>query len=402
LFDYLIDYLSICVNTDLCALREVTPGSLPDRRRATDQKTEVMSRVIGWPSVAVVLVLGSIAVPAPARAADPSPRAVPAEPVPALASVTLQPAAAEQSRGFDGVVEAIRQTTLAAQVAGSVIALNVKSGDVVSAGQVLLRIDARAADQNAAASVAQVSAAEAALAVAARDFERQQELFQKQYISAAALERATAQFKSTQAQVDAQRAQAGAARTQTGFHVVIAPYAAVVADVPVTLGDMALPGRPLVTLYDPSALRVTAAVPQTALAGLAPQARVRVELPGMAAAQQWPVPLLTSVLPTVDAATHTGQIRLDLPSGLAGVAPGMFARVWLPTPGNAAPTLRVPAAAIVRRAELTAVYVLDPDGRPLLRQVRLGRAAADGVEVLAGLSAGDRVALDPPAAARVR
>jgi RND family efflux transporter MFP subunit len=247
-----------------------------------------------------------------------------------------------------------------------------------------------------------LNAAEAALAVAARDVERQQELFQKQYISAAALERATAQFKSAQAQADAQRAQAGAARTQTGWHVVTAPYAAVVADVPVTLGDMALPGRPLVTLYDPAALRVTAAVPQSALAGLAPQAPVRVELPGLPAAQQWPVPLLTAVLPTVDAATHTGQIRLDLPARLAGVAPGMFARVWLPTPGNAAPTLRVPAAAIVRRAELTAVYVLDPDGRPLLRQVRLGRAAADGVEVLAGLSAGDRVALDPPAAARVR
>jgi hypothetical protein len=62
----------------------------------------------------------------------------------------------------------------------------------------------------------------------------------------------------------------------------------------------------------------------------------------------------------------------------------------------------VPASAIVRRAELTGVYVVDADGVPALRQVRLGRKAGDTVEILAGVSAGERVALDPQAAARVR
>jgi hypothetical protein len=64
--------------------------------------------------------------------------------------------------------------------------------------------------------------------------------------------------------------------------------------------------------------------------------------------------------------------------------------------------LFVPLSAVVRRAELAGLYVIDPQGRPLLRQVRLGPVAGNEVEVLAGLSAGDRVALDPQAAARIR
>ena len=64
--------------------------------------------------------------------------------------------------------------------------------------------------------------------------------------------------------------------------------------------------------------------------------------------------------------------------------------------------LFVPASAVVRRAEMVGVYVIASGGRPLLRQVRLGRAEGDRVEVLSGVSAGERVALDPQAAARMR
>jgi multidrug efflux pump subunit AcrA (membrane-fusion protein) len=64
------------------------------------------------------------------------------------------------------------------------------------------------------------------------------------------------------------------------------------------------------------------------------------------------------------------------------------------------PRLHVPSRAIVRRAEMTGVYVLDGNGNPILRQVRLGRAGDDIVEVLSGINAGERVALDPQAAVR--
>jgi membrane fusion protein, multidrug efflux system len=314
------------------------------------------------------------------------------------APVAAQSAGTGGASGFDGVVEAVRQTVVAAQVAGAVTAIDVKAGDSVKAGQVLARIDARAAEQTASASEAQVQAARALLDVASKDFERQKQLFDKQYISQAALERAESQFKATQAQAAAMLAQAGAARTQSGFYVVRAPFAGVVAEVPVALGDMAMPGRALLTLYEPGALRVTAAVPQTAL--VQPVQGAKLEFPGLPAAQRWFAPTQVQVLPTVDAGTHTVQLRIALPPAHPGVAPGMFARVWLPAAQADAGRLVVPAAAIVRRAEVTAVYVVGAKGAPVLRQVRLGRATGDTVEVLSGLSAGDRVALDPQAAAR--
>jgi RND family efflux transporter MFP subunit len=323
-----------------------------------------------------------------------------------LSTVTAQTSTSASVTGFDGVVEPLRQTVLAAQVPGAVIQLDVKVGDRVKAGQILLRIDARAADQNAAASDAQVQSARASLDLATREYERQKQLFQKNYISQAALERAESEFKATRAQVAVQLSQAGVARTQTGLHSVRAPYAGVIAEVPVSLGDMAMPGRPLLTLYDPSALRITATVPQTVAAQMASTPLPQAELPGLPAASQWLTPTRVQVLPMVDASTHTVQLRADLPLGLSGVAPGMFARLWLTLArggaGPAATNLSVPLQAIVRRAEMTGLYVLDPAGRPVLRQVRLGPTQGDRIDILSGLMPGERVVTDPAAAARVR
>ncbi len=305
---------------------------------------------------------------------------------------------------FDGVVEALRQTAVSAQVAGAIVALNVKAGDPVKAGQVLLRIDARAASEGAAASAAQVEAARASMNVASKDYERQKQLFQKQYISQSALDRAQAQLEATQAQVRALQAQSGVASTQSGFFVVTAPYAGIVSEVPVALGDMAMPGRPLFTLYDPAALRVTASLPQSALAGLGANPQVKYEIPGMAAASGLNKPTSVQLLPTVDAATHTAQLRLGLPADMKGLAPGMFARVWLPGAAatGAAPKLFVPSSAVLHRAEMTGVYVLDSQGHALLRQVRLGQPQGSDVEILSGVQAGEQVAVDPQAAAKAR
>lgn len=324
----------------------------------------------------------------------------------ALATVELRSAAGTGlETSVDGVVEAVRQTRLSTQVAGAIVALQVKAGDRVKAGQELLRIDASAAQQGVAASASQVEAAQAQLKVAASELARQKQLHQKQYISQAALERSQAQWEAAQAQVNALQAQTRVAQTQSGFFLLKAPYAGIVSEVAVTLGDMALPGRPLLTLHDPSALRVTAAVPQALLGSLSTRLdQVRYEINGMGSSAARLQPAAVELLPTLDAASHTAQIRLTLPPAAADKAlmPGLFARVWLPVGGSAKAgpqRLFLPASAILRRAELTAAYVVDAQGKPRLRQIRLGRVAGDQVEVLTGLRPDDKVAADPQAAA---
>lgn len=329
---------------------------------------------------------------------------------PAKATVAVTSAADAGNTSLEAVVEAVRQTTLSAQVPGAIVAVLVRAGDRVQAGQALVRIDARAAQQNVAGSAAQVEAAQAALNVAATELERQKQLLQMQYISQAALDRAQAQWLAAQAQVKALQAQTRSAETQSGFHVLSAPYNGLVSEVSATLGDMAMPGRPLLVMHDPSALRVVAAVPQTMLPGLADMlAAVRYEIPGLPALNgqsNQRAPAQTQLLPTIDPATHTAQIRLLLPAvstGMTtGITPGMFARVWLPAAGISAKgsseQLFLPTTAIVRRGEMTGVYVVDAQGQPRLRQVRLGRATGDRVEVLSGVSKGEQVLADPQAA----
>lgn len=339
----------------------------------------------GWPA----LVLAVAAASTMARAEGPT-----------LATLVVAPRAGAESTGYDGTVEAVRQTSVASQVVGAVVALQVRVGDRVKAGQVLVRLDARAAEQQAGAATAQVQAAKAAQDAATTEFERQRQLFQKNYISQAALERAEAQYKAATAQAAAQLAAANAAHTETGYFLVKAAYDGIVSEVPVTQGDMAMPGRPLLTMYDPSAMRVSVAVPESAAQRMRQSItdKPTVELAGATARL---TPTRWEVLPAADPTTHTVVVRLDLPAATAA-RPGMFARAWLPGAEGEPARIVIPANAVVRRAELKGVYVVGSDGKPLLRQVRLGPTSGDQVEVLSGLAAGERVALDPRAASRVQ
>ncbi|PUE50929.1 efflux transporter periplasmic adaptor subunit [Limnohabitans sp. 2KL-1] len=319
---------------------------------------------------------------------------------PKIVAVTTNTAGATEV-SLDAVVEAVRQATLSTQVAGTIVGLNVKAGDRVRAGQELLRIDASAAQQQVAGSSAQLEAAQANLNVASKELDRQKQLFQKQYISQGALDRAQAQWEAARAQVQAQQAQTRAAQTQTGFFSVRAPFNGVVSDVAVTLGDMAMPGRPMLTMHDPSALRVSASVPQSMLEGVRNQLTVvRYEISGHSA--QPAAAGAAQLLPSVDPVTHTAQLRMNLPAGTEGLVPGMFARVWLPGVKTASTAMNakvtpvfLPLSAIVRRAEMTGVYVMDAQGKPRLRQVRLGRVNGQNVEILSGVSTGEKIVTDP-------
>ena len=304
-----------------------------------------------------------------------------------------------RSHASEATIEAVRQATVAAQVQGRVLEARADAGARVRQGDVLMRIDTREADQAVAAATANVAAAQARLVDSRAALERTRSLRARNFISVAALDQAQAAFDAAKAQhaaAEAGRAQADASR---GFATVTSPLTGVVAQRLTEPGEMAQPGRPLMLIYEPGALRAVADVPQQQLASLGRGAlQAKVEFPESG---RWLDAASVTVLPAADPRTHTARVRVALPADAAGVVPGMAARVHFVV--GAAPRLTVPAAAVLRRGEVTGVYVADGKGGFSLRQLRLGSALDDAsVEVLAGLSGGETIALDPVRAGLVR
>ena len=317
----------------------------------------------------------------------------------AVPTVKIEPQLRARSHASEATIEAVRQATVAAQVQGRVLEARVDAGARVRQGDVLMRIDTREADQAVAAAAANVAAAQARLVDARAALERTRSLRARNFISAAALDQAQAAFDAARAQhaaAEAGRAQADASR---GFATVTSPLTGVVAQRLTEPGEMAQPGRPLMLIYEPGALRAVADVPQQQLASLGRGAlQAKVEFPESG---RWLDAASVTVLPAADPRTHTARVRVALPADAAGVVPGMAARVHFVV--GSAPRLTVPSAAVLRRGEVTGVYVADGKGGFSLRQLRLGSALDDAsVEVLAGLSGGETVALDPVRAGLVR
>jgi len=318
--------------------------------------------------------------------------AVPAGGEGSLAVFRVGEQAVRQTVPAEAVIEAVRQATLASQVAGRIVDLPVKAGDAVRTGQVLARIDARAADAAVVASRSQLAEAQANYANAKRVHERNVALLAQKFVSQAAVDQSATALASAAAQVEAVRANLGSADVARDWTTIVAPYAGIVGATHAELGDMATPGKPIVTVFDPRELRAVATVPQAVLAR-ADLAASRVELPSSG---RIVTPVRATVVPLADAKSHTTSVRFDLPP-LEGVVPGQYARVRLAV--GVATLLAVPESALVRRGEVTAVYVIDAKGAPRLRQVRVGSVVDEGeVEVLAGLAAGDTIAANPVAA----
>ena len=295
---------------------------------------------------------------------------------------------------LDGVVQPVKQSTISAQASGRIATLMVKAGDKVRAGQLLATVDDQETQTGVQRSQAQVAQAQAELRNAQANFNRTRDLQTQGFVSSAALDTADSQLKSALAGRD----QAGAGARQSalaqGFTRATAPYDGWVLQTHVEAGDLAVPGKPLVTLYAPLPLRAVVQVPVSRLGVARAAGVVEVLLPTATEGARWIRPVSLVAVPTADPVSQTMEWRLELPAEAAKtLLTGQQVKVRFS--GSQANRMVVPGSAVLRRGELTAVYVVLGQSFAL-KAIRLGADhGADGVEVVAGLAAGDRVALDP-------
>lgn len=313
-------------------------------------------------------------------------------PLPKLDTIAVQAGAGDRGRGWDGVVEAVRQADLTAQTAGRVTVVNVDVDDRVAAGDVLLRLTAVEQQAGANTARAQLRAAAAAAAEAQASYRRYAALAPGQFVSRAQIDQARAARDTAVAARDAARAQLTQAAQQTEYTMVRAPFAGIVSARRVQPGESVAPGQPLLSLYAPGALRIQVQVPQSDAVAIRAANRAQMVLADGRRIDAAEV----TVFPAADPSTQSVGVRVLLPDLGNPPQPGATAKVVFPI-GGGEDLLQIAASALVQRGELSGVYVL-AGNRLSLRQLRLGQRVGDRVEVLAGLKAGERIAADPVAA----
>jgi len=328
------------------------------------------------------LVLGlAFALPSPGATAEELP------------TVTAQRATVPQERNYDGIVEAERRSTVSAQVSARIEDVPFDVDDYVERGDIIVQFRDRPVAAELKQAEAAAQEAKARLAEARANHGRIEQLFRQDRVSKADMDRTTADLRSAEARVKAAEGALLAARESFENTVVRAPFSGIVVERHVEVGEMATIGAPLMTGLSLEHLRVAVDVPQSDIGALRSDGEAWIDLPqgGSLAAES------IRVFPYADPSTHTFRARLRLAEGQHGIYPGMWVKVRFLTGEEEA--LVVPWSAVVRRSELTAVYVLGEDSVPRLRQVRLGQEQRDGkVAILAGLDDGERVVTDPEAA----
>jgi RND family efflux transporter MFP subunit len=303
-------------------------------------------------------------------------------------TATAEMARAPLERVYDGTVEAVNQATMSAQTAGRIAEVFFDVDDYVEPGEPIVRftdVEQQSALQQAKATLEEALARQKQ---AEAEFQRAEGLLESGSSSRREYDQALAARDAAVARTAAARSAVQTAEQQLEYTLVRAPYAGIVTERHVEVGEAVAVGQPLMSGLSLESLRVVVNLPQQAAA------RVREHKTAYILTGEGRVEAETiTIFPFAHSASNTFTVRIELPQGQFALYPGMFVKVALVIGDSE--RLLVPTIALLRRSEVTGVYVVSADGDVRLRQVRAGNAFNDQTEILAGLSAGERVALDP-------
>lgn len=266
-----------------------------------------------------------------------------------------------------GTVRSKQRALVEAKVSGRVLEYSATPGTAVKAGEPLARLDVQEIQ-------AKVDQARALLDQAQRDFDRQ-----KQLIASNATTRQD--FDAAEARVKIGAAALSEAETMLGYARVTAPFDGVVTRKLADVGDLAMPGKPLLEIEAPTALRFEADLPEAILDRVKLGDRLPVRLTHVIEGT------VSEISPVADPVSRTFQVKLDLPPA-DGLRTGQFGRVSVPVAETR--LLLVPQDAVLKRGQMEMVFVAR-DGRASLRLVKTGKQLDTHIELLSGIEEGEQV-----------
>ena len=284
---------------------------------------------------------------------------------------------------LSGTVVSSNQVQVASRLMGYIRTLTVKEGQTVKTGALLFQVDPTDIEGQVAQARAGLAQAQANFANAKGDDERFGNLYNDQAIAKQQWDQIQLRYQVAGQQVAAAQAGLNTALAQMRYATVTSPIAGVVVQKMANQGDLAAPGRPVLVIEGQGKLQVQTQVPGDVYG------KIRVgDTVQMFANGKTLQGIIAQAVPVADPMSHTHTVKIDLPAN-AGLDSGSFVRVGFP--GGSSPQLRVPRAAVVDRAGMTGVFVVDRDGIAHFRLVRLGAQTGDEIDVQAGLSADDTI-----------
>jgi RND family efflux transporter MFP subunit len=305
--------------------------------------------------------------------------------------IALAPGEVRDTGEYLGQLISRRTVTLRPQVAGYVQDIRVRPGEQVTQGQILLVVDPRQERAALRAAEAQRSSSVANLEYARRTRERAAQLYKEGLMSRQEYDQAVAQASTAEANALSAQAQVQAQQVQLGFYEVRAPFAGVVGDIPVKVGDSVTPETVLTTVDQSRALELSVQVPVERAAQIQ-VGRTPVELLD---AEGKPIvsALVFFVAPTLSGVTQLVEVKAAF-ENVAGLRAGQLVRTRVVYETRQA--LLLPTHAVSRLGSQSFAYTVVPgDGGTVAQRqpVTLGQLEGNAYEVLEGLEAGAQVAV---------
>lgn len=301
--------------------------------------------------------------------------------------VTAELTAGPETVTAVGSVQPRQKTDVASQLLASIREIKPRPGDRVKAGDVLVTLDDRELVAQQREATAALAATEADLVTRRADHERIQKL--RGTVSAEETTRIEGAMRVAEAQVRRAKEAINRLEVQLTYTRIASSTDGLVADRFTDPGDVATPGKPLLTVYDSNDLELQANVPESLAAGITLGQKLGVRIDANNFATQ---AVVREIVPQAQQTSRSVVVKLALPVVSANpLLPGMFGRVAIPV--GEAKRVWVPQAAVTRLGQLDLVEVAADDGTLTRRFVRVGREADGKVEVLSGLAPGERVAL---------
>ena len=283
------------------------------------------------------------------------------------------------------MVVAEQQAQIASRIMGFIREINVEVGQKVSAGQRLFRIDPSDIQGQVSQAGAGLAQARAALADAKNDYDRFGTLYKEEAIPKAQWDKIRLQYQVAQQQLAAAQAGAGTANAQMSYASPTAPFAGIITQKLANVGDLAAPGRPIVVIENPGKLQVQTQVPEDVFTHLTLGAPVTLHVDDTHADITGKI---SHLVPAADPMSHTYLVKIALPQG-HGLQSGMFIQAGFAV--GMSTGLRIPSSAVLERAGITGVFVVDTQGIAHYRMVRISDTSNGTTAIQAGLNAGESI-----------